>query len=60
MFQDAFDNNSSESNKRLFCELTTTQDEYICTYKYDDSYNVYIYIYIYIYQLKMLTSIYMS
>ena len=37
MFVDACGNNSSESNKRFFCEFTTTQDEYFCNYKCDDN-----------------------
>ena len=37
MFERACGNNSRESNKRLFCEFTTTQDEYFCNYKYDDN-----------------------
>ena len=41
MFEGACSNNSSESNKRLFCEFTTIQDEYFCIYKYDEN-QVYI------------------
>ena len=37
MFEGACSNNFSESNKRLFCEFTTTQDEYFCNYEYDEN-----------------------
>ena len=30
MFEGACGNNTIESNKRLFCEFTTTPDEYFC------------------------------
>ena len=42
MFEGACVNNSSENNKRLFCEFTTTQDEYFFSYKYNNHHNVYI------------------
>ena len=42
MCEGACGNNSNESNKRLFYEFTTTQDEYLCNYKYDNNYNVHI------------------
>ena len=35
MFEGACSNNFSESNKRLLCEFTTTQDEYFYNFKYD-------------------------
>ena len=37
MFEGACGYTSSESNKILFSEFTTTQDEYFCNYKYDQN-----------------------
>ena len=42
MFECACGNNSSESNKILFSEFTTTKDECFCNYKYDEKRCTYI------------------
>ena len=52
MFEGACGNNSSESNKKLFCEFTTTQDDYFVIIHM-------MKIIMCIYQLKMLTNVYM-